>query len=203
MLFGRKKDDTDRDDGTEAPEHTGGSIAVAEPPPMPKKDKRNKKDDDELEYEWELETPFGKIEFELEPAERKEQKERARREKAERDAAKQAAKLAKKAENAAKKQGATAGELVVVKRSNLVPALVIFALVIGAIALAYWLFSRPGDEEEDVVPEEFRAADAPVAAAGPQGLAARVKKAIREGRRASRDAQREQQQKFEEATKQP
>ena len=171
MLFGRKKDDTDRDEGTDAPDHIGSGVAVAEPPPASKK-KGKKKDDDELEYEWELETPFGKIEFELEPAERKEQKERERKEKAEREAAKQAAKLAKKAEQAAKKQAAAPGEMVVVKRSNLVPALVIFAIVVAGIALAYWLFARPGDEDADVVPEEFRAADAPVAAAGPQGLAA-------------------------------
>jgi hypothetical protein len=204
MLFGRKKDSPQ--DAIEDAVEAGGGVAVAEPPPTQdepapveaKPAKKNKKqDDDELEYEWELDTPFGKIEFELEPAERKERKDQLKREKAEREAAKKAAKLAKRAEKAARKRNAE-DEIVVVKRNMLVPALVIFAIVVVAIGVAVWLFARPGDEDEDVVPEEFRADGVPAAGAQ-QGIGARLKKAIRAGRQASREAQREQQQKFEEA----
>lgn len=199
MLFGRKKDSSDDDGVLAAAVDGSGGVAVAEPPPAPARKKSKKKDDDDLEYEWELETPFGKIEFELEPRDRKEEKERQKREKAERDAAKHAARLAKRAEKAAKKQ-ATAGEIIVVKRSNLVPALVIFGIVVAAVAIAIWLFARPGDEDEDVVPEEFRADGVPAAVESP-GIGGRIKRAIRAGRQASREAQREQQQKFEEATR--
>jgi hypothetical protein len=182
---------------TEAPPPPSGDEAPTHAP----KSRDKKKDDDELEYEWEFETPFGKIEFEVEPKERKEEKDRKKKEKAERDAQKQAAKLAKKAERASRKSAvAEAGEIVVVKRSNLVPALVIFAIIVASIAIAFWLFARPG-EEEDQIPEEYRAATPEGAEAEQQGgLAARLKKAIRAGRQASREAQREQQQRFEEAT---
>jgi len=177
---------------------------VDEAPATPAQKAQKKREDDDLEYEWELETPFGKLELELEPKARKEEKERQKREKQERDAAKHASKLAKKAERAARRDAAAAaaGEIVVVKRNNLVPVLVVFAIVVAAIAIAFWLFARPG-EEEDEIPPELRSDESLAAAASqPQGLAGRIKKAIRSGRQASREAQAEQQRRFEEATKQ-
>ncbi|MBI5289148.1 MAG: hypothetical protein HY873_09275 [Chloroflexi bacterium] len=180
-------------------------VVIDEAPPVPARKSKKKKDEgDDLEYEWEFETPFGKLELELEPKARKEEKERQKREKQERDAAKQAAKLAKKAERAAKRGAvaAAAGEIVVVKRSNLVPVLVVFAIVVAAVAIAFWLFARPG-EEEDEIPPELRSDESLAAAASqPQGPAARIRQALRAGRQASREAQAEQQRRFEEATKQ-
>jgi hypothetical protein len=181
--------------------------AIAEAPaPGAPPAKAKHKDDNELEYEWELETPFGKLELELEPRSRKEDKERRKREKQERDAAKQAGKLAKKAERAARsaaKKGAASGEVVVVRRGNLAPVLVVFAIIVTAIAIAYWLFARPGAEEEDQIPPELRTDESLAAAARePEGIAGRLRRAIRAGRQASREAQAEQQRRFEEATKQ-
>lgn len=213
MFFSKKSAetaDTDAAVATLEREDEPRTALTVEDLPAPAAPKSKKNDDDgDLEYEWELETPFGKLELELEPRARKEEKERRKREKQERDAAKQAAKLAKKAERAAKnaaKKGAVAaaaGEIVVVKRSNLVPVLVVFAIVVAAIAIAFWLFARPGEDGEDEIPPELRTDESLAAAASrPQGLAARVKQAISAGRRASREAQAEQQRRFEEATKQ-
>ena len=211
MFFSKKSTESD-DTGTgvamlERDDEPGAGAAIDDTralvaPVAPGKPKS--RGDDEPEYEWELETPFGKLELEIEPRERKEEKERRKREKQEREAAKQAAKLAKKAERAralAAKQGAAAGEVVVVRGSNLVPILVVFAIILAALAIAYWLFARP-DEEEDEIPPELRTDESLAAAAQPQGLAARLKQAIRAGRQASREAQAEQQRRFEEATKQ-
>ena len=53
---------------------------------------------------------------------------------------------------------------------------------------------------EMVVPEEFRVDGVPATAPPPQGLAGRLKQAIRAGKKASREAQAEQQRRFEEST---
>jgi hypothetical protein len=159
---------------------------------------KKKEGDEELEYEWEFETPFGKVELEIEPRERKEEKERKKREKVERDEAKKAARMAKRAERAAKKAPA-AGEAVVARRGSMLPILIVLGLIVAGIVIAIWLFARP--EEEEQVPEQYRNQEA-AAASTSEGLGARIRRAIRAGRRASREAQEEQQSKFEEATKQ-
>ena len=156
-----------------------------------KRRKKQAKKDDDLEYEVELATPFGKLEFEFEPLTRKMKKDRERKAKAEREAAKkQAAELVKRAEREASRArgGGGASRLMVV------------GVLAGAVILAYWLFARP--EEEDAVPPEFASATEPQPAAqGFIGRArARVREAIRAGRRASREAQREQREKFERMT---
>jgi hypothetical protein len=163
--------------------------------------KQRKQQERELDYEWEFDTPFAKLEFEVEPRDTHEEKERKRREKAERDAANKAAKLAKQAAKEAEKRGIT-GPVVIVKRNNLFTALVIFTIIVAAIGIAFWLFGRP-DEDDDAIPAELRK-DAVAAAPDDDdaGIFGRLKKAVRAGRRASRDAQDEQQRRFEEATNQ-
>ena len=53
------------------------------------------------------------------------------------------------------RMGIPAGaEVVIVKRSNWLPVLTIFVVVVVVIAVAYWLFGRP-EEHEDEVPAEF------------------------------------------------
>jgi hypothetical protein len=178
--------------------------AVAAAKPVPNKAKGKKKEED-LDYEWEFDTPFGKLEFELEPRKTHEEKERKRQAKAEADAARKAAKktakLAKLAAKEAEKRGID-GPVVIVKRSNLVPALVIFTIIAVGVGVAIWLFARP-DEIEDEIPAELRK-DGAYAAAEPEpsGPMGRLKHAIRAGRKASREAQDEQQRRFEEMTKQ-
>jgi hypothetical protein len=207
MLF-RNKKSSDDDDGVATVERMHAPGSTEEAAPRAVTSDNNKKDDEAVEYEWEFETPFGKIEFELDPKARHEEKERLRREKSEREEAKKAAKAAKKSERQAIKMGlrdvdvaaAAAGQLAIVKRSNWLPVLVVFALVAIAVIVAVWLFARPGEDETDVVPEEFRADGVPAAAPPPQGLAGRLKQAIRAGKKASREAQAEQQRRFEEST---
>jgi len=84
-----------------------------------------------------------------------------------------------------------------------VPALVIFTVIVVAVGIAIWLFARP-EEDEDVIPTELRKEGVPAPAEEPEatGLAGRLKQAVRAGRRASRDAQDEQQRRFDEITKQ-
>jgi hypothetical protein len=181
---------------------------VAPPEPKPKKSK-NKKDRDPDEYEVEFETPFGKLEFEFEPKSTKERKDREKREKQAADAAKAAEKQRKKDEKQAakleKKGLLGAAEAPAPKRgSNLLPILIIFAIIAAAVIVAVWLFARPGDADPDRVPEEFLN-DAPVEPEpAPQGFVAkaqaRVRDAVRAGKQASRDTQREQQKKFEDLT---
>ena len=180
-----------------------GTMLVETEPRASKPGKKRKKSkgEEELEYEVEFETPFGKIEFELEPTSSKERKDRERREQAEREVAKAAAKAAKQAERQLKKRGAEH----VVERSGgskLLPILVVFLLVAAVIALAIWLFARPGEEEKDVVPPEFRTGDVP--AEEPQSFVAqarqRIRQAVRSGRQASREAQAEQERKFQDLT---
>jgi hypothetical protein len=208
MLF-RNKKSSDDDGGVATVERAHAPVAIeGVAPQAATSDKKKKKDDEELEYEWEFETPFGKLEFELDPKARHEEKERLRREKAEREEAKKAARAAKKSERQAIKMGlrdvdvaaAAAGQIVIVRRSNWLPVLLVFALVAAAVIVAVWLFARPGDDDTDVVPEEFRADGAPAAAPPPQGIAGRLKQAIRAGKKASREAQAEQQRRFEETT---
>lgn len=175
----------------------GAAPAGIEPSKSGKKRKKSKAEED-FGYDVDFETPFGKIEFAMEPASVKEQKDQERRGNAEREAAK----AAKQAEKRLK-QGAP--ERVVVRGGGgkLVPILLIFLLVAGAVALAIWLFARPGEEEPDVVPAEFRNDDAP-AEPEPQGFAAkaqqRIRQAVRLGRQASREAQAEQERKFQDLT---
>jgi hypothetical protein len=184
---------------------SGAATAVADRPatedvaPAPSKDdgkkKRKKKDEDDLEYEVEFATPFGKLEFEFEPLDKKAKKDADRKAKAERAAAKKAMALAKAAERAPKAGGSTGGG-----PSRLLVTLLVIGVIGGAIIIAYWLFARPGEEENEVIPPEFANAPEPVA----QGFAARARsrlsEAIRAGRKASRDAQREQREKFERMT---
>ena len=155
------------------------------------------------EYEWEFETPFGKIEFEVEPKALFERKEQQRKEKAEREAARKA----RAEERRLQRMGIPAGsEVVIVKRSNWLPVLTVFVVVVIAISVAYWLFGRP-EEYEDEVPAEFLANDqndvmaAAATAKQPKGIAARLKQALREGRHASKAAQDEQMQRYRESTK--
>ncbi len=204
MLFRSKSSKSD--DGAIATIEDAPLIVIAESSPKTSALEK-KKDDEDLEYEWEFETPFGKLEFELDPKARHEEKERLRREKAEREEAKKAAKAAKKSEKLAQKMGlrnadiaaAAAGQLVIVKRSNWLPVLFVFTVVAAAAIIAIWLFARPDEDETDVVPEEFRA-DGAAAVVPPQGIAARLKHAIHAGKKASREAQAEQQRRFEETT---
>jgi hypothetical protein len=173
-----------------------GATALAElplegtPPADDGKKKRKKKDDDDLEYEVEFATPFGKLEFEFEPSSKKEKKDRERKAKAERVAAqRKAAELAKRAEREASRGGG----------GRLLLTLVIVGALVAAVIAAYWLFARP-DEDEDAIPPEFANEPQPA----PQGFVARAKSrlgdAVRAGRRASREAQKEQREKFERMT---
>jgi hypothetical protein len=202
------QDETATSDVAVAERPDDAPVAV-EPLQPEKKSKKKSKDDEDLDYEVNFETPFGKIEFELEPSaskERKDREKREKREKSERDAAKAAAKLAKKAQ----KQLADAKpeQQIIIQKggSKLVPILVIFLLVAGAVALAIWLFARPGEQDQDVVPPEFRNTDdeAPAESEPPQGFAAkaqhRLRTAIHAGRQASREAQSEQERKFQDLT---
>jgi hypothetical protein len=201
-----------------APDHAGDTPAPADVANgKTKAKKKDKKQKDIDEYEVEFETPFGKLEFEFEPRSTKERKDREKREKKEADAAKAAAKASKRAEQHAEKQAAKRQKkgLAAIaapepKRGggNLLPILIIFALIATAIAVAIWLFARPGDDDLDQVPQEFLN-DAPVEAearqaAAPQGFVAkaqaRVRDAVRAGKQASRETQTEQQKKFEDLT---
>ncbi len=172
-----------------------------------KQNKKSKKKQDDEDYELEFETPFGKLEFEFEPTAVKQRKEQEKREKAAEDAAKAAAKAEKKAAKQIAKQGFVAADVAPSKGGGkLLPMLLIFAIVAGAIILAVWLFARPGEDEPETVPPEFLNEDAmPQPAPAPQGLAAkaqaRIREAIRAGRKASREAQHEQEQKFQDMTR--
>jgi hypothetical protein len=186
---------------------TNDAIAIGErpesAPPTPDTKRKKPKDEEEFGYDVDFETPFGKIEFALEPSSVKERKDRERREKAERDAAKAAAKTAKKAEKQLRTRSAEQPLVVRGAGSKLVPILLVFLLVAGAVALAIWLFAQPGEEEQAAVPPEFRNEDAP-AEPEPLGFAAmarqRVRNAVRAGRQASRETQAEQERKFQDLT---
>jgi Fe2+ transport system protein FeoA len=181
------------------------TAAVEERPgqPQPQLSEADIDDMEGQEYEFEFETPFGKIEFEVQPKPLFDRKEKQRKEKEEREAAKKARAEKRRLQAMGIPEGA---EVVIVKRSNWLPILTIFVLIVVAIAVAYWLFGRP-EEHEDEVPAEFLAGDpnAAIAAATndaqPKGIVARLKHALREGRHASKEAQDEQMQRFRESTK--
>lgn len=147
------------------------------------------RDDGDLEYEVEFATPFGKLEFEFEPIARKKKKDEERRAQAEHRAARKAAAAAKKAGTAKHGRGLL---------GNLVIILLVMAVIGALVAVAYWLFARPGDEDEAIPPEFAKGEPEPE----PQGFTAKARKrigdAVRAGRRASREAQREQERKFRE-----
>ncbi|HEX5480220.1 MAG TPA: hypothetical protein VFY79_10925 [Dehalococcoidia bacterium] len=170
----------------------------------------NKDDEEDADHEIEFSTPFGRFELEFEPRSKKERRDRKKREQRERDAAKKAADLALKARQQAeqaltkreggkdKKGGGLLGKLVL--------ALVIFALIGGAIAVAYWLFGRrPEELEAENVPPEYRAVDVEIASVEPAGfvpkIRERLRRAVRAGRRASMEAQMEQQARYEDLTR--
>lgn len=180
--------------GADRPDDARATIA-----PPTKKRKKSQAEDD-FGYDVDFETPFGKIEFALEPSSVKERKDQERREKAEKDRAKAAA---KKAENQMKKGDGQKQIIIREGGSKLVPILLIFLLVAGAVALAIWLFARPGEPEQDAIPVEFLNDEAQPAPA-PQGFAAvaqsRIRSAVRAGRQASREAQAEQDRKFQDLT---
>ena len=190
----------------------GEIIAVAERPgpapapsgaSTPENTRKKSKDEEEFGYDVDFETPFGKIEFALEPSAAKERKDRERREKAARAASKAAAKAAKKAERRMMKGSAEEQIIARSGGSKLAPILLIFLIVAGIFVLAIWLFARPGEDEQDAVPPEFRHEDAPAEPA-PMGFAAkaqhRIRQAVRAGRQASREAQAEQERKFQDLT---
>ncbi|MBF6599862.1 MAG: hypothetical protein IVW36_05065 [Dehalococcoidia bacterium] len=170
--------------------------------------KKQHDDDDAAEHEIEFMTPFGKLELELEPTAKKQERDRKKREKAERQAAKAEAEAARRAEQeAAHARAGTRAQEVVVKggggMGKLLVILAVFGLIAAAAGVAVWLFAREPAELERV-PPEYRAvelADEPE----PQGLMAKVRhrlrRALREGQRASRDAQIEQQQRYEGLTR--
>lgn len=180
-------------------------------PDAPNRDKKKKAKEDPIEYEYEFSTPFGKLEFEFEPTDAKERRDALKREKAAAQALKDEAKAKKKADAQAKKLAAKGQQFAMAAVAQpkggggkLIPMLVIFGIVAGAIALAIWLFARPGEEADDVVPAEFLNAEA-MPAAEPQGfvakMRARAREAVHAGRKASREVQAEQQRKFEDMTR--
>ena len=78
--------------------------------------------------------------------------------------------------------------------------LLVIALIAGAVALAIWLFARPGEEDEEAVPDYLASPLKGSPAEQPKNAferaRARIRDAIHQGRKASRDAQREQEQRF-------
>lgn len=175
-------------------------------PPAGKKRKNKKQKDDPIEHEIEFSTPFGRLEFELEPTDAKQKRDERKREKQQADNERARAKAAKKDAKRRDKAGMAVAEVLAPRKSGstLIPVLIIFGLIIAAIALAVWLFARPGDEAEDAIPDEFRNPEAVPAVAEPQGFAAkaqqRIRQAVRAGKQASREAQAEQEKRFQDLT---
>jgi hypothetical protein len=176
------------------PEATAPPVDELAPNADQKKSKKKKKDEeDDLEREIEFVTPFGKIELEFEPTDRRKKKDKERREKAARQAAKAAEKAQQKlAEQRARaEKGGGGGKLLII--------LLVVGLIGAAIAVAWWLFARPADEL-DRVPEDLRVRTDPE----PQGAFAkirnRVREGIRAGQKASSETQKEQTRRYEEIT---
>jgi hypothetical protein len=171
--------------------------------PAPAKKRKKKDEDDRPDYELGFDTPFGSLELEVEPQSNKEKREARKQQEAEAAAEKAAAKAAAKAAKRAAKHPKPGAES---RGHGLLIAFVIFSVIAAAIVLAFWLFARPGEEEPEVVPEEFRNREAEpvVAAEAPGALASiqqRIRTAIRAGRRASREAQQEQEKRFRQMTR--
>jgi len=194
-------EDEQRVEIKEAPETAEAGVRVEEEKPKRRglfgrrkaAANREEEGEDELEREIEFETPFGKFEIEFAPTSKRKKKEEKRKAEAARKAAEEAkkaqAKLLEKQRKQAQKGGSGMGRLLVI--------LLVVGLVVAAIGVAYWLFARK-PEELDEIPDDLRSE--PVAE--PQGaldkLCARVRKAIRAGQKASSEAQREQQRRYEE-----
>ncbi len=178
----------------EATTTSESAVAVAE---GKKKKKKKKEQEEEPEYELEFETPFGKIEFEVEPHSSKERRDRRKREKAEQAVAKAAAR--------AEKQLAKRGDKPAGRGGSLLTVLLIFTIIAAAVAIAIWLFARPGPEEQDQVPPEFLTPEGEPIAVEPQGFLPKMRRrigtAIRAGRKASREAQQAQERRFEELSR--
>ena len=167
-----------------------------------KKDKKRQKEDEEVEHEVELITPFGKLELEFEPTPKKLNRDERRRQKREEEEAKARAKAEKKAA----KRGIKQADVIAGSRGGRGGKLVLILLLIGiavaAVGIAIWLFgSKP---ESETVPAEYLAE--PALERGPEGFAGklryRIRRAIRSGKQASREAQLEQERRYEELTKQ-
>ena len=174
-------------------DEASGATAIADAPPADD-DATKSKEGEDLDYEIELNTPFGIVELEFEPRAKRDRKQRERKERAERKAAERAA---LKAKQRAEKE-ARAG-----RGGSILLMLLIVMLIAGAVALAIWLFARPGEDEEAVPdylasPLEGTPVEPPKNAF--ERARARIRDAIHQGRKASRDAQREQEQRFREMT---
>ena len=137
---------------TAVAERPEAPVAVAEAPASHGRGKKRKKDEvEEPEYEVEFQTPFGKLEFELEPVTNKEKRDKQKREKAEIEAAKAAEKASKRAEKRLARAPAAGGR----RGGSLLVVLVAFAIIAAAVAIAIWLFATPGAEEAEEVPPEY------------------------------------------------
>ncbi len=188
----------ERPEAPAAPRETAMTVAAPSAVAEGKKKKKKKKEqEEEPEYELEFETPFGKIEFEVEPHSSKERRDRRKREKAEQAVAKAAAR--------AEKQLAKRGDKPAGRGGSLLTVLLIFTIIAAAVAIAIWLFARPGPEEQDQVPPEFLTPEGEPIAVEPQGFLPKMRRrigtAIRAGRKASREAQQAQERRFEELSR--
>jgi flagellar basal body-associated protein FliL len=202
-----------------AEDEATSSVAVAErpeialpPAPVEAKAGKNKKSrknndqsiDDDLEREIEFSTPFGKIEFELEPTSGKQKREERRREKERADAEKAAAQAAKKAARQLEKHGEAAVEATRKGGGMLLPVLIVLGLIVAAVIVAFWLFARPGSETEEV-PEQYRNPELEPVEEAPQDFVTtarqRIGQAIRAGKQASREAQQEQERRYQDLTR--
>jgi hypothetical protein len=183
----------------ERPEEQTVDVSPSPPRRLSRRERKKQEEEEAPEYALGFDTPFGSLDLEVEPQSNKEKRELRKREQAEAAAARSAAKAAAKAAKRAEKHPKAVTES---RGHGLLIAFVIIAVVAAAVALAFWLFARPGEEEPDTVPEEFRNPEMePVAAVPPSGLQARIRAAIRAGRRASREAQDEQEKRFRQMTR--
>ncbi|MHB8375450.1 MAG: hypothetical protein ACYDEB_00630 [Dehalococcoidia bacterium] len=165
--------------------------------------RKHKDEAEEVEHELELLTPFGKLDLEFEPTSKKAERDRKKHEKAEREAAQ----AAKREAGDAKKRGKGAVTTVLEKRGGghgtLLTVLVAIGLIAAAVGVAVWLFARK-PEDLASVPPEYRVPGAEPEPE-PQGFVAKARRrltgAVRAGRQASREAQVEQQQRYEDLTR--
>ncbi len=194
------EDETTRPEGNVAVAELPEAVALEVDAKRGKLKKPKKSKDEDPEREIEFSTPFGKLEFEFEPTSSKQKRDARKREKQEADAENAAAKALKKRPLAVADASEIAAEG---GGSALVPVLLVLGLIIGGVALAFWLFARPGDDA-DLVPDEYLNPETAPMSAEPQGLVAkvrhRVRHAVRAGKRASREAQSEQERRFQDLT---